>query len=158
MLQTALDLVESQGLTVSLDHLSLENVITHADVSRSSAYRRWPYKDLFLADLLVAVARDTDLSVEPPGLIEELGALIQGTDLNDPQARQDLLIEALLCRRDPSSNGSGARRVGVRMWHCPQRSPGSRPAPSARRPPRRSSTRRHGSWRAALAYTATSPP
>ena len=111
MLRTALDLVESQGLTVSLDHLSLENVITHADVSRSSAYRRWPYKDLFLADRLVAVARDTDLSVEPPGLIEELSALIAGTDLNDPQSRQDLLIEALRL-----SSGSEFERI----WSSPR--------------------------------------
>jgi len=95
MLEAALALVESQGLTVSLDHLSLENVIARADVSRSSAYRRWPYKDLFLADLLVAVARDTDLTVEPPGLVDALRALIASADLSDGQARRDLLIEAL---------------------------------------------------------------
>ena len=95
MLEAALALVESQGLTVSLDHLSLENVIARADVSRSSAYRRWPYKDLFLADLLVAVARDTDLTIEPPGLVDELRALIASADLSDAQARRDLLIEAL---------------------------------------------------------------
>jgi AcrR family transcriptional regulator len=95
MLEAALALVESQGLTVSLDHVSLENVIARADVSRSSAYRRWPYKDLFLADLLVAVARDTDLTIEPPGLVDELRALIASADLSDAQARRDLLIEAL---------------------------------------------------------------
>ena len=111
MLDTALALVESQGLTVSLDHLSLENVIAHADVSRSSAYRRWPYKDLFLADLLVAVARNTDLSVEPPGLLAELTALIEGADLSDPQARRDLLIEALRL-----SSGSDFERI----WSSPR--------------------------------------
>jgi AcrR family transcriptional regulator len=111
MLQTALSLVESQGLTVSLDHVSLENVITHADVSRSSAYRRWPYKDLFLADLLVAVARDTDLTVEPPGLIDELTALIASRDLSDAQARRDLLVEALRL-----SSGSEFERI----WGSPR--------------------------------------
>ncbi len=95
MLDAAIALVGEQGLTVSLDHVSLEAVIARADVSRSSAYRRWPYKDLFLADLLVAVAQDTDLAAEPSGLIDELAALIQQTDLADPQSRRDLLVEAL---------------------------------------------------------------
>jgi hypothetical protein len=29
------------------EHISFEDVIREADVSRSSAYRRWPHKDLF---------------------------------------------------------------------------------------------------------------
>lgn len=101
MLTTALDLIADQGLTVSLDHLSMETVIAKADVSRASAYRRWPYKDLFLADLLVAVAQDTDLSAEPAGLVAELSDLIARADLTDPQARRDLLVEAL--RRSSSA-------------------------------------------------------
>jgi AcrR family transcriptional regulator len=95
MIQTALDLVADTGLTVSLDHLSMETVIARADVSRSSAYRRWPFKDLFLADLLVAVARHTDLSAEPPGLVDDLKALIGAADLTSAESRRDLLIEAL---------------------------------------------------------------
>src|SRR5674476_636519 len=102
MLEAALALVESQGLTVSLDHLSLENVIARADVSRSSAYRRWPYKDLFLADLLVAVARDTDLTIEPPGLVDELRALIASADLNaflEPDPDAEWTPDAIAARR-----------------------------------------------------------
>jgi AcrR family transcriptional regulator len=95
MIQAALDLVADAGLTVSLDHLSLETVIARADVSRSSAYRRWPFKDLFLADLLVAVARHTDLSAEPPGLVDDLKALIVAADLTSTESRRDVLIEAL---------------------------------------------------------------
>jgi AcrR family transcriptional regulator len=95
MIQAALDLVADAGLTVSLDHLSMETVIARADVSRTSAYRRWPFKDLFLADLLVAVARHTDLSAEPPGLVDDLKALIDAADLTRAESRRDLLIEAL---------------------------------------------------------------
>lgn len=95
MLRAALDLVSERGLTVGLDHLSLEAVIARADVSRASAYRRWPYKDLFLADLLVQVAQDTELSAEPPGLIAEIRALVSATDLSDTRARRDLLVGAL---------------------------------------------------------------
>lgn len=57
MLSAALDMVNSAGLTVSLDHISFEDVIRDAGVSRSAVYRRWPYKDLFFSDLLKALAR-----------------------------------------------------------------------------------------------------
>jgi AcrR family transcriptional regulator len=42
MLQTAVAMVRRSGLTVSLDHISLEDVIRAANVPRSSVYRRWP--------------------------------------------------------------------------------------------------------------------
>ncbi len=57
MLDTALGMVNQTGLTVSLDHISYEDVIRDARVSRSSAYRRWPYKDLFFSDLLKELAK-----------------------------------------------------------------------------------------------------
>jgi AcrR family transcriptional regulator len=52
MLQAAVAMVQRTGLTVSLDHISFEDVIRDADVSRSAVYRRWPYKDLFFSDLV----------------------------------------------------------------------------------------------------------
>ena len=52
MLRAAVAMVQRTGLTVSLDHISLEDVIRDADVSRSAVYRRWPYKDLFFSDLV----------------------------------------------------------------------------------------------------------
>lgn len=56
MLQAALDMVNRTGLTVSLDHISFEDVIRDAGVSRSAVYRRWPYKDMFFSDLLKELA------------------------------------------------------------------------------------------------------
>ncbi len=44
------------GLTVSLEHISFEEVIQRAAVSRSAAYRLWPYKDVFYEDLLLDLA------------------------------------------------------------------------------------------------------
>ena len=57
MLQAAVAMVNRTGLTVSLDHISLEEVIRDADVSRSAVYRRWPYKDLFFSDLVKELAK-----------------------------------------------------------------------------------------------------
>ena len=57
MLDAALAMVNRTGLTVSLEHISFEDVIHDAEVSRSAVYRRWPYKDLFFSDLLKELAR-----------------------------------------------------------------------------------------------------
>lgn len=57
MLDTAVGMVNEAGLTVSLEHISLEEVIREAGVARSAVYRRWPYKDLFFSDLLRELAR-----------------------------------------------------------------------------------------------------
>lgn len=56
ILDTAIAGATSGGLTVGLDHLSFEDAIRDADVSRTAAYRCWPHKDAFLADLAVALA------------------------------------------------------------------------------------------------------
>lgn len=57
MLAAAVEMVGETGLTVSLEHLSLEDVIRSAGVARSAVYRRWPYKDLFFSDLLRELAK-----------------------------------------------------------------------------------------------------
>jgi AcrR family transcriptional regulator len=56
MLKAAVAMVNRTGLTVSLDHISFEDVIRDADVSCSAVYRRWPYKDLFFSDLVKELA------------------------------------------------------------------------------------------------------
>jgi len=59
MLDAASAVIGRMGLTVSLEHISFEDVIRQAGVARSAVYRRWPYKDLFFSDLLLELARAT---------------------------------------------------------------------------------------------------
>lgn len=95
MLRAALAMVHSTGLTVSLDHISFEDVIRDADVSRSSAYRRWPYKDLFFSDLVRELAKDAN----PAGILDDEIALVQRVVAEHPDwpttptARRQLVAE-----------------------------------------------------------------
>lgn len=57
MLDAAVAMVNRTGLTVSLDHISFEDVIREAGVARSAVYRHWPYKDLFFSDLVKELAK-----------------------------------------------------------------------------------------------------
>jgi AcrR family transcriptional regulator len=97
MLRAAAAMVHRAGLTVSLDHISFEDVIRDADVSRSAAYRRWPYKDLFYGDLIEELAKES----LPPGIVRAEYALIQQTvgefpgELDTPGQRHELLTELL---------------------------------------------------------------
>ena len=67
MLAAAVAMVQRTGLTVSLDHISFEDVIRDADVARSAVYRRWPYKDLFFSDLVKELAKEAI----PPTIISD---------------------------------------------------------------------------------------
>lgn len=96
MLDAALAMVNRTGLTVSLDHLSFEDVIREAGVARSAVYRRWPYKDLFFSDLVKEVAR---AAIPSPADNDTITGLIRQvvTDRQDwltsPEGRHSLLVE-----------------------------------------------------------------
>jgi AcrR family transcriptional regulator len=95
MLDAAVRMVHGTGLTVSLDHISFEDVIRDADVARSSAYRRWPHKDLFFSDLVKELAKDAT----PPTIAADEAALIRSIVaghqdwLGTPELRHGLLVE-----------------------------------------------------------------
>jgi AcrR family transcriptional regulator len=94
MLRAAIEMINRDGLTVSLEHLSFEAVIRAADVSRSTAYRRWPYKDLFFSDLVRELAR----SASPEILRDEVGVmkevLAEHADwLGAPDTRHQFVLE-----------------------------------------------------------------
>jgi AcrR family transcriptional regulator len=97
MLRAAAAMVHRAGLTVSLDHISFEDVIRGADVSRSAVYRRWPYKDLFFSDLVKELAKDAT----PPAIVTAELDLIRRVVAehpdwpSTPQTRHSLVIELI---------------------------------------------------------------
>jgi AcrR family transcriptional regulator len=94
MLGAAVAMVNRTGLTVSLDHIGLEDVIRDADVSRSAVYRRWPYKDLFISDLVKQLAKTAT-----PTIVDDEVAMIRRIVaghldwLETPELRRGLVME-----------------------------------------------------------------
>lgn len=99
MLDAAVAMVNEAGLTVSLEHISYEDVIREARVSRSTVYRRWPYKDLFFSDLLKELAK----AATPAAIASEARSapLIRQIVLDHrdwlatPELRRNLLLELI---------------------------------------------------------------
>ncbi len=94
MLRAAMAMVNRTGLTVSLDHISFEDVIRDADVSRSAVYRRWPFKDLFFSDLV----RELAANATPTIVADELVLIRQVVSghldwLETPETRHGLFVE-----------------------------------------------------------------
>jgi AcrR family transcriptional regulator len=94
MLRTAVTMVRRDGLTVSLDNISLEDVIRDADVSRSAVYRRWPYKDLFISDLVKELAKNATPEIVD-GELELMRRILAGHQdrLGTPELRHGLMVE-----------------------------------------------------------------
>lgn len=105
MLRSAMEMVHENGLTVSLDHISFEDVIRVAGVSRSAVYRRWPHKEQFFRELVKELARgDTpDVGAMNPVATEAVRRkILDRLDwLRTPEGRVPLVGEIL---RDGAQN------------------------------------------------------
>ena len=99
MLDAGVAMVGRSGLTVSVEHLGFEDVIREAQVSRSTVYRRWPYKDLFFSDLLRELATGATpaaVSDESTAVSEIVRLLRDRLDwLADDARRLDLLVDVI---------------------------------------------------------------
>jgi AcrR family transcriptional regulator len=96
MLRAATEMINRTGLTVSLDHISFEDVIRDAGVARSTAYRHWPYKDLFFSDLVKELAASASPTIIRDEIALMRRVLAEHLDwLQSPQSRTSLLLELI---------------------------------------------------------------
>lgn len=98
MLDAALEVLAAGGLTVSLEHLGFEEIIQRAGVSRSSVYRRWPYKDLFFADVVKELARSAAPSIVDRELVLIRELIADHADRLGRDASRHLLVTELIRR------------------------------------------------------------
>lgn len=96
MLRAAVAMVNRSGLTVSLDHISFEDIIRDANVSRSAVYRRWPYKDLFFSDFVIELAEHATPTIinDEEELMKRVVAEHEDW-LGTPELRHNLVVELL---------------------------------------------------------------
>lgn len=113
MLTAGLEALQEHHLGANVWTLGFEEVIRAADVPRTSAYRRWPNKDEYFADLLLELARGTNLpiqdSLDTGGLGDDLQ--LDTAMLADAGYRHELVVGVLrqACHQD-----------FVRMHHSPE--------------------------------------
>ena len=101
MLKAAVKMAVEAGIGIGLESLSVEEVIQNARVPRSSVYRIWPVKEMFLDDLLCYMAgREAYFAgrdVFDPQTFEIVAGAIEENRwrLVTPEGRRAVLCEAV---------------------------------------------------------------
>jgi len=97
VVDAAAHLIRQRGLTVGLDHISLEEAIATSGVSRATAYRHWPTKADFLRQVLLRVVRNAELEPESDADIAAVRDLVleHREVLATPEGRRTLVVESL---------------------------------------------------------------
>ena len=97
MLDAAISLVHERGISTGLESISFDEVIRQAEVSRTSAYRRWPTRDRFYGEVLVELASGASLPVPAMDISRQITRAISdhAESLDSPQTRHELVVELL---------------------------------------------------------------
>lgn len=117
MYAAAREILFQQGITITLEDLSLDDVIASAGVPRSSVYRKWPYKGDFVADLLVNLAGPdwmTSASFDEQTLLAAASVILDRWDeVASPEGRRSVFVE--LVRTGVNHNFAGLLASG--QWY-----------------------------------------
>lgn len=103
-------LTESGGLTVSIAHLNMEELIRIADVPRSSVYRSWGSKEAFYVELMERMVTPSPEGSYADDVVRIARRVMeQYQDRRDtPQGRRAILAE--IVRRTVTQSFHGAAR------------------------------------------------
>ncbi|MDO4259235.1 MAG: hypothetical protein Q4C87_06925 [Actinomycetaceae bacterium] len=114
VLDAAVETLSNEGLSVSMDNIRMEEAIAASGASRASAYRRWPTKHAFAADVVVAAITQTTLLPESDSDLVQLTSLVNERipDLATEQGRRNLVVESLRV----SFTGDIHRLLASRRW------------------------------------------
>ena len=102
------------GLSLSLEHLNMEELIADSGVSRTSSYRRWPTKDAFAADLLLHSAENTRMTADFAPYADAVRSLDPSlwAHLDTEQGRRDAIVEVFRVLLDADLRAS----LGSPSW------------------------------------------
>ncbi|WP_159930011.1 TetR/AcrR family transcriptional regulator [Rhodococcus sp. WAY2] len=99
VLDTALEMLQETGLTVSLAHLKMEELIRIADVPRSSVYREWETAEEFyvaLMERMLEPAEDQGVAFDEETIRIALAVIEEHRDeLGTVDGRRRVLMEAI---------------------------------------------------------------
>jgi AcrR family transcriptional regulator len=97
ILDAAVALVHEQGISTGLEGIAFEEVVRRAEVSRTSAYRRWPRRDHFYGEVLLTLASGTTLPASEASVTGPAAGVVAdyAHRLESPQQRRNLVVELI---------------------------------------------------------------
>lgn len=97
ILDAAVVLVHEQGISTGLERIAFDEVVRRAEVSRTSAYRRWPKRDQFYGEVLMKLASGTTLPASETTITGPAADVVRGyaQRLESPQEHRNLVVELL---------------------------------------------------------------
>lgn len=97
ILDAAVVLVHEQGVSTGLERIAFDEAVRRADVSRTSAYRRWPKREQFYGDVLMRLASGTTLPAPEDTVTGPAADVVRryAQRLESPQEHRNLVVELL---------------------------------------------------------------
>lgn len=97
ILDHAIGIIDREGVRMSVSHLSLEELIRHAGVPRSTVYRVWPSRQDFYDELIAAVPNRTLSGRLDKNALETGDAFVhrRAADLGTAAGRRSVQLEAM---------------------------------------------------------------